>query len=88
VNSNLGKDHFPESSFLFYGSGIAAGRAFVPTGRRMEGLAVSAKTGLPGDAGAEHLVLDDIGTTLLHIHGLRPDTYGYRGRRLNFLERA
>lgn len=88
VNGNLGKDHFPEAPYIFMGPGINAGHAFVPTGKRMEGLAVSPSTGKAGDAGAVNLVLDDVGTTLMHMAGLNPALYGYRGRRLKFLERA
>jgi hypothetical protein len=54
----------------------------------MQGLKVSSKTGLPVDVGGEHLVLDDLGTTLLHMAGINPELYGYLGRRLSFLERT
>jgi hypothetical protein len=88
INGNLGKDHFPEAPYIFMGPGINVGNAFVPTGKKMEGLAVSAKTGKPGEPGAEHIVLDDLGTTMLHMAGMNPSVYGYRGRRLDFLVRA
>jgi hypothetical protein len=42
-------------------------------------------TGMP-EAGATHLALDDLGTTLLHMTGYDPTMYGYRGRRMRFLE--
>lgn len=88
INGNLGKDHFPESSYVFMGPNINVGHSFVPTGKRMEGLPVSAKTGKAGEAGAEHVVLDDLGTTMLHMAGMNPSLYGYRGRKLDFLVRA
>lgn len=88
INGNLGKDHFPEAPYMFFGPSFNVGQAFVPTGKMMEGLPVSAETGKAGDTGAQHVVLDDVGTTLMHIAGLNPTTYGYRGRRLRFLERA
>jgi hypothetical protein len=90
LNTNLGKDHFPETTLTFMGPNINSGdkgRAFVPTGRSMEGLKVSLKTGAPDDAG-EHIFLDDVGTSLLSMVGMNPALYGYRGRRLAFLERA
>ena len=86
INGNLGKDHFPESQFMLFGPGINVGQAFAPTGRRMEGLKVSAKTGLVAEVDADHLLLDDLGTTLLHMAGVNPELYGYAGRRLRFLE--
>lgn len=91
INGNIGKDHFPETGFMFMGPGINTGKngaSYVPTGKFMEGLPVSLKTGMPSDVGATHLVLDDVGTTLLHMAGLDPSLYGYTGRRLRFLEEA
>lgn len=91
LNTNLGKDHFPETTFTFMGphinSGAGKGISFVPTGKSMEGLKVSLKTGAP-DASGDHVFLDDIGTTMLATVGLNPALYGYRGRRLSFLENA
>jgi len=85
INSNLGKDHFPEAPYIFMGPGIQGGRSFGQTGRMMEGGKVSLKTGQPDSAGS-YLVLDDVGTTLLHMAGLNPRVYGYRGQRLRFIE--
>ncbi len=85
LNGNLGKDHFPEAGYLAMGAGIKQGHAFGPTGRMMEGGQVSLTTGMP-EAGGTHLVLDDLGTTLLHLTGYDPTVYGYRGRRMRFLE--
>lgn len=87
INSNLGKDHFPEAPYLFMGPGFSKGHTFGATGTMMEGLKVSLSTGQPDKAGS-HLALDDIGTTLLHMAGVNPRVYGYRGRRLRFIERA
>ena len=86
INGNLGKDHFPESQFMLFGPGLNVGHPFASTGRRMEGLKVSARTGLPDDIDADHLVLDDIGATLLHVAGVNPALYGYAGKRLRVLE--
>ena len=88
INGNLGKDHFPESQYMLFGPGINVGRSFGPTGKRMEGIRVSTKTGQPADVGADHLVLDDVGATMLHMAGIQPELYGYLGKRLSFLERA
>lgn len=88
INGNLGKDHWPETSMMFVGPSVQQGTSWVPTGKFMEGLPVSLTTGKPGDAGADHLVLDDVGATLVHMAGMNPALYGYNGRRMKFLERS
>ncbi len=85
LNGNEGKDHFPEAPYMCMGPNIRGGQAFGPTGRLMEGQEVSLRTGMP-EAGGTHLVLDDIGTTMLEWAGVDPRLHGYRGRRLRFLE--
>ncbi|MDP2341917.1 MAG: DUF1501 domain-containing protein [Deltaproteobacteria bacterium] len=88
INGNLGKDHFPESAYMMFGPSVNVGKSFVPTGKRMQGLKVSAKTGQPADVDADHVIIDDIGATMLHMARVKPELYGYTGRRLSFLERA
>jgi uncharacterized protein (DUF1501 family) len=83
-NDMLGKDHLPQTSFVFAGPGIRAGKSFGRTGRRMEGLPIAYRDGAPADAGRVP-VLDDIGATLLTLGGLQPDRYGYTGRVCEFL---
>jgi len=83
-NDMLGKDHFPQTSFLLAGPGIRTGRTFGSTGRRMEGLPISYANGDPIAAGRVPL-LDDVGTTMLHLAGLDPERYGYRGEVCRFL---
>jgi hypothetical protein len=87
INGNLGKDHFPESQFLLFGRGINTGRAFVSTGKHMEGQPIDLRTGR-ARRGGEHVYLDDIGTTVLSMAGLKPEMYGYAGRPLPFLTRS
>ena len=90
LNGNNGKDHFPETTVLLSGAGVNTGKngaVYGQTGKLMEGLRVSLDTGRPDDTGT-HLVLDDLGTTLLHLCGFDPERYGYRGRHLRFLERT
>lgn len=83
-NDMLGKDHLPQTSFLFTGPGIRAGRSFGRTGRQLEGLPIAYRTGEPTPAGRVPL-LDDMGSTLLHLAGLDPERYGYRGKICEFL---
>jgi len=83
-NDMLGKDHLPQTSLLFAGPGIRAGRSFGRTGPRMEGLPIAYRTGDRAEAGRVPL-LDDVGTTLIHLAGLDPERYGYTGRVCEFL---
>ncbi len=83
-NDMLGKDHLPQTSFLFAGPGIHAGKTFGRTGRRMEGLPISYRTGEPAAAGRVPF-LDDVGATMLHLAGLDPERYGYSGKVCDFL---
>jgi hypothetical protein len=91
INTNHGKDHFPETPLLFFGAGMNAGRkgaVYGATGRKMEALPVSLANGRPKDGG-HFIQLDDVGTTLLHLAGVAdPRVYGYRGRVLDFLAAA
>jgi hypothetical protein len=83
-NDMLGKDHLPQTSFLFAGPGLRPGKSFGRTGRRMEGLPIAYGTGDPAEAGRVPL-LDDVGATLLHLAGLDPERYGNSGRVCEFL---
>jgi len=83
-NDMLGKDHLPQTSFLFSGPGIRAGRTFGVTGPRMEGLPIDYRDGHPAAAGRVPM-LDDVGATLLRLGGLDPERYGYTGRACEFL---
>jgi uncharacterized protein (DUF1501 family) len=78
LNSDKGKDHFPEMSMVFLGAGIAGGRTIGATGRDMIGHAMSFETGRL--EGRDHVLLDDVGATLLHLFGIDGIPYGYDGR--------
>lgn len=86
LNDMLGKDHLPQTAYFFVGPGVQGGHVFGQTGHEMEGVPVSVTTGRPPAKGAGRmLVLDDIGTTVLHIAGLAPERHGYTGQVLEFL---
>jgi hypothetical protein len=89
LNADLGKDHFPEAPYLFLGPGIntgdGKGSVFGSTGRQMQALPVSPKTGRGVEANGCLVTLDDVGATLLALAGIEPERYGYGGRRLDFL---
>lgn len=85
LNGYAGKDHFPEIPMLFYGRHFKTNAAYGHTDRRMGAQRVSFKTGQPSSSG-QPITLDDVGTTLLHLSGVRdPSTLGYRGKILEFL---
>lgn len=78
VNSDRGKDHLPEISMLFMGAGISTGnRGLVlgQNGKDMMGLPMDLATGRI--TGSRHVVLDDIGGTLLRAFDIEPTQYGY-----------
>lgn len=77
VNSEQGKDHFPELAMLLLGAGIHSGM-FGQTGKDMLGLPMDPASGKI--RGSRYLTLDDVGTTLLHLFGIEPTQYGYAGR--------
>ena len=83
-NDMLGKDHLPQTSFLFAGPGLRAGKSFGRTGQRMEGLPIAYQNGDPAESGRVPL-LDDVGATLVHLAGLDPERYGYSGKICEFM---
>ncbi|HEY5937485.1 MAG TPA: DUF1501 domain-containing protein [Kofleriaceae bacterium] len=83
-NDMLGKDHLPQTSFLFAGPGLHAGKSFGRTGKRMEGLPIAYKNGAPAASGRVPF-LDDVGATMLHLAGIDPERYGYSGQVCEFL---
>jgi hypothetical protein len=83
-NDMLGKDHLPQTSFVFAGPGIRPGKSFGKTGRRMEGLPIEYRSGEPAASGRVPF-LDDVGATLLHLAGLDPERYGHSGKICEFL---
>jgi hypothetical protein len=86
LNSDRGKDHFPEVPVMFLGPGVVGG-VHGATGKQLEGHAISLRTGrAPTDGTAGHHVrLDDVGATVLTAFGIDPATHGYDGRVLDFL---
>jgi uncharacterized protein (DUF1501 family) len=84
LNAFNGKDHFPQSPVIVAAPGLVAGRQFGGTGKEMEALPISTRTGRVVTSG-ERLVLDDLGHTVLRRAGIDPARYGFPGRELAFL---
>jgi hypothetical protein len=87
LNSDQGKDHFPEVPVLFIGPRVAGHARYGATGRNLEARPISLRTGHePSDGTAgQHVLLDDVGATVLQAFGVNPGTHGYHGRILDFL---
>jgi uncharacterized protein (DUF1501 family) len=89
LNNDLGKDHFPQAPYLFFGPGIQTndgrGAAFGKTAKQMEALPVDLRTGSDVAVGGHFMTLDDVGATVLHAMGVSPKTHGYQGNVLDFL---
>jgi hypothetical protein len=88
LNTSSGKDHFPEAPYILFGPDFNTRGAEVATyggtGRKMEALPISLRTGAV-DLQGHPLRLDDLGTTLLHLAGIDPRRYGYEGQILDFV---
>ena len=82
LNSNAGKDHFPEAPAIMYGSGLRPGQ-FVDTGLETEAFPVDLVTGRR-QRGGHVVTLDDVGATVLELMGVDFRRYGHVGRPLPF----
>jgi uncharacterized protein (DUF1501 family) len=88
LNAAQGKDHFPEAPFLFSGPWFPGGKVFGRTGKNLEAQPIDLKQGGVARAGGHHVMVDDVGTTLLALSGIDPELYGYNGQHLQFLLRG
>lgn len=87
LNDMLGKDHLPQTGYMFIGKHFVGGQAYGQTGREMEAIPISLKTGKgAGKSPGGHMtILDDVGATMMALAGLDPERYGYDGAVYNFL---
>jgi hypothetical protein len=83
LNTNAGKDHFPEAPVMMYGAGLNPGQ-FVDTGRETEAFPVNLATGRR-QRGGHVVTLDDIGATVLELAGVDFRRYAHTGRPLPFV---
>jgi len=90
LNTQHGKDHFPEAPCVLFGAGVNAGdgkgAVYGRTGKKMEAAPLSLRTGRDAAVNGHTVLLDDLGATLLYLGGVSdPSVYGYDGRVLEFL---
>jgi hypothetical protein len=91
LNSDKGKDHFPEMPMIFMGPSFGAnrkqGRSFGRTNRQMAATPISPESGLPSASGIRP-TLDDVGVTILTAYGIDAGEHGYAGHDLAFLRQS
>jgi uncharacterized protein DUF1501 len=73
-NSRGGKDHWPVTSALVFGAGVAGGRAVGATDDRLGALRVNLTTGAP-DEGGEIVRTETLAAGLLELVGVDPASY-------------
>ncbi len=78
LNPQQGKDHWPITSALAFGGGIAGGQTFGGTNDLVEGLNVHMGTGKVADAGGTGLEARNLMCGVLKLAGVDPTTY-FRG---------
>lgn len=74
LNAKGGKDHWPVTSMLVFGAGVAGGRAYGATDDEMNSLAVDFTTGSADAAGAT-LLADNVVAGLLELCGVKASTH-------------
>lgn len=72
LNGDMGKDHWPTTSALFIGGGIAGGRVLGGTDQRQNFRTVDYTTGLPDDENGFELATPNLGAALLALAGVDP----------------
>jgi hypothetical protein len=74
LNAAQGKDHWPVTSALIFGGGVAGGRAYGKSGDGLEALSVDFASGQP-DAGGKQLQYGNLVAGLLELVGVDPSSY-------------
>lgn len=74
LNAEMGKDHWPVTSALFFGAGVAAGRAYGKSGDGLEAMPIDLATGAPDPAGKQ-LQYGNLVAGILEMVGVDPALY-------------
>ncbi len=77
LNHSLGKDHFPESSWIMFGRGVRRGSTVGATSNKLQGLAINYGSGQLDPRG-HTITLDAMFATLCKIAGVDPTLHGYK----------
>jgi uncharacterized protein (DUF1501 family) len=74
LNAQLGKDHWPVTSALVFGGGVAGGRAYGGTSPTLEAQRIDYATGAPSDSG-HNLEAKNFAAGILSLCGVDPATH-------------
>jgi uncharacterized protein (DUF1501 family) len=77
LNHSLGKDHFPESSWIMFGRGIRRGSTVGATSNKLQGLPINYGSGQLDPRGRT-ITLDAMFATVCKIAGVDPSLHGYK----------
>lgn len=87
-NGSMGRDHWPYTSMLAMGSGVAGNRVLGATDDGLISLPIDLGTGQPDDGSADVLGCEHIGVSLLRLGGVDPERYLPGVPALTALERG
>lgn len=71
LNAQMGKDHWPVTSAMFFGAGVAGGRAYGKSGDELEAAPIDLATGAPDPAGKQ-LQYGNLAAGVLELVGVDP----------------
>jgi uncharacterized protein (DUF1501 family) len=77
-DASSGKDHWPESSWVFAGKGIRGGATVGETGPDLRGLSIDYRTGRPMGDQRRPVLIDALSATLLQIASPGSSNPGFR----------
>lgn len=77
LNHALGKDHFPENSWILAGRGVRGGTTVGETSRSFQGLPINHRSGR-ADRDGRPITVESMFATLLAVIGVDPSAHGYR----------
>jgi len=77
LNASVGKDHWPENSWLLFGKGIRPGITLGGTDRQLRGIPFDFRSGDPASSERRPVFVESLFATLLRVAGGEPSRAGY-----------
>jgi hypothetical protein len=74
LNAQLGKDHWPVTSALVFGGGVAGGRAYGGTSASLDPVLIDYATGAPS-GGGKNLETNNFAAGILSLCGVDPEAH-------------